>query len=344
MAGVNIDGLVSARVPGLAIATLDAGGIIATGTAGYADARTRPYVTDATVFQAASLGKMLTAWAVLAVAERRLVDLDAPVLRYLQRYRLPSAPFDDGAVTIRLILSHRAGLSVPDYPGFAPASRLPTLEESLRGECGEVAAVAVIQRPGAAFHYSGGGYTLLQLLIEEVTGTGFAAFTRRHVLQPLGLNAATFEPPTRIAPPLATGHDAAGAALPFYVYRASAAAGLLATAGDLARLLAAYVAGPNGEPPGRGIISPHAIALMTEPVAQTGRADGLWAGYGLGHEVEDLPSGVRLVGHHGVNRGWRALAALAVERRIGFVALANSDSGEAAIEQAFARWRADNGI
>jgi CubicO group peptidase (beta-lactamase class C family) len=96
--------------------------------------------------------------------------LDAPVEKYLTRWRLPASNYDVSGVTIRRLLSHSAGLSVEGYPGLHPDVQLPTLEKSLSGDNRGAGALQIIMEPGAQFSYSVDGYTLLQLNIEEVTG------------------------------------------------------------------------------------------------------------------------------------------------------------------------------
>jgi CubicO group peptidase (beta-lactamase class C family) len=171
---------------------------------------------------------------------------------------------------------------------------------------------------------------LLQLLIEELTREGFADYLRAAVLQPLGMAASDFAVTRSHA---AVGHAADGRALPWFRFDGRAAAGLATTITDLGRFAAAQLAG------GRGVVSPASLALMTGPVAATGGADGLWPRYGLGYEIDDR-GGAIVVGHHGANRGWRALLALCPARAAALAVLVNSDRGTALIDPLYAQWRA----
>lgn len=325
-------------VPGLAFAVAADGSVVAERAFGVADlGAARPLATSH-VFQAASLAKCVTAWTVLQLAEAGRVDLDAPIARYVERWRLPPSAFDHSLATVRRILSHTAGLSLPDYPGFEPSRPLPTLEASLAGETNGGGDLRVVEPPGARFRYSGGGFALLQLAIEELTGERFAARVARTVFAPLGMTRSTFDPGSPLLDSAATGHDPQGHALPFYRLDGAAAAGLVTTAGDLARFAAAHLPGPHGEPAGRGVVSPSAIVAMTTPHVRTGRRDGLWALYGLGFEVEQRADGRTIVGHHGMNRGWRALAAIEPAGRRAIALLANSDAAMPALEELLATW------
>lgn len=301
---------------------------------GVADARAGARLTRHHVFQAASLAKTVTTWAVLQLAERGIVALDRPVGDYVTRWRFPPSPHDPRAVTIRRILSHTAGLSLSDYPGSSPDAPLPTLEASLSGETNGGADLRVIAAPGEGFRYSGGGFALLQLMIEEATGESFAEHMQRAILAPLGMTRSGFAP----IEPHATGHDLNGHMLPFYRFDALAAAGLLSTAGDLARFMAAHLPDDRGEMPGRGLIGAASIAAMTQPVSETGRVDGLWPHYGLGCEIDHRPDGRMIFGHHGMNRGWRALAAAHPVGGRALVLLANSDRAMPALEAIYENW------
>jgi len=170
----------------------------------------------------------------------------------------------------------------------------------------------------------------LQLLAEELTGRPFADYMQAEVLGPLGMTASSFRW-SRTAE-TARPHDAGGGRLPDFVFAEQAAAGLVTTAPDLARFVAAALPGPRGEPPGRGVLSPAVVRLALTAVPGT---EGRWGlGYGLGY----LPSGDRLAFHEGANRGWRAGLALLPDRRAGIALLANGDDGSAPIDAVVQQW------
>lgn len=326
----------AAGVPGAQAALVEAGAVRIEAGFGVADAASARPVTTTTVFQAASIAKTVTAWAVLALVEDGKIDLDQPIGRYVAGHRFPASRFDPKDVTVRRIMSHTAGLSLSDYPGFDPDRPHPGRDETLFGGSGD--PLRIVETPGNRFRYSGGGWTLLQLAIEELTGEAFADHLERSVLRPLGMASSEFAWSGAIERSLATPYAEDGRRLPAYRYDARAAAGLYATAGDLARFLAAHVAGPRGEPAGRGVIGAAGLGELLRPVARTGRVEGLWDAYGLGYEIEPLGDGRSMVGHAGVNRGWRCRMALEPEARAGIVVLTNSDRGAAVVEPAVAAW------
>ena len=253
-----------------------------------------------TQFQVASLSKWATAWGVMTLAEQGKIDLDAPVSRYLTRWKLPPGEFDNDKVTVRRLLSHTAGLTDGlGYGGFEPGKPVQSLEQSLTR-----AADASPGRDGATkvgkttgdFAYSGGGYTLLQLLIEEVSGRPFNSYMTETVFQPLGMTRSTYileAEPTN----LAEFYDVDGSRAIHYRFTALAAASLYTSAADLSRLIAAHTPGANGEPAGRGVLKPETLAAMRKPHARQFGAD-IW---GLGVILYAPYESDFVIGHDGSN-------------------------------------------
>jgi len=310
------------RVPGVAIAIVRAGALQWSRGYGLADVAARRPVTDDTRFNIGSTSKSLTAWAVMSLAARRRIDLDAPVDRYLERWRLPRSEFDNEKVTVRRVLSHTAGLSVRGYHGVHVAGdSLPTLVESLNGYSGSDGALRVEREPGKEIVYSSGGFTMLQLLIEDLTGERFADFMRRTLFAPLAMHATGYDWTPELRVRIATPYNEQGVAWPFYLGPEQASGGVYTTASDLARFVAASMSGSRGERPGRGILSPDALLTMLTPADATGGQ------YGLGYKFLPVPGGPRLVSHDGANEGWRANFFMNPPSGDGLVMLINSDAG-----------------
>jgi CubicO group peptidase (beta-lactamase class C family) len=316
--------------PGLAVALVCHGRTSWAAGYGVADQAKGQPVTPATRFQAASVSKPVTAWGVLRLVEQGRIGLDEPVIGHLRRWCPPSSPFQAEAITVRRLLSHTAGLSVHGYTGQTLDRPLPPIEASLSGEAGGSFPVEQLDAPGRRWLYSGGGYSVLQLLVEKLTGRPFADVMQTEVLGPLGMTASSFH--WRRTAATACPHDADGGRIPDFAFTEQAAAGLVTTAPDLARFVAAALPGPNGEPPGRGVLRPAMVRLALTAAPGT---EGRW---GLGYGVGLLPSGDRLAYHEGANRGWRAGLALLPDRRMGIVVLANSDAGSVPINAVVQQW------
>lgn len=332
-------------VPGLAVGLVEEGRVLFAGGWGWADSASGRPVTEGTVFNVASLSKPVTAWGVLHLAEARRLDLDAPVASLLEDWRPPPSEHDWEGVTLRRLLSHTAGLSMPSVPWFPADSAVPELDAVLRGEAGETGPLRLVEEPGMSWSYSGGGYALLQRIVEEVSGAAFPAYMRRRVFEPLGMTATTFArdsvPDSRAAVP----HDEAGNPIAPYRLVGVAAGGLHGTVRDFSRLLAAY-SGGDGEPAGRGVLSPEGMSRMLSPVAEVRLpdVDTRGATYGLGHNLLRAAGGERMAFHSGGNPGFLAYFLVVPESGDGVVVLANSGRAVPVIGEIVELWARDHGL
>jgi CubicO group peptidase (beta-lactamase class C family) len=309
---------------GAAVAIVDGGRAAWAGGYGIADASSGAPVLADTVFPVASVTKPVTAWALLRLAAEGRIDLDTPISGYVTRWRLPPSEFDASAVTARAILAHAAGLSFGGDPGAEPGAPVPSLEEAAEGLGQEGGPLRLAHPPGAAFRYSSKGYILLELAVEEITGEPFEAYLTREILVPLGMTRSGFDPGDFSR--AATGHDWFGRPLPHYELATRAQGGLWASAGDMARFLAAAMPGPDGEAAGRGVIPPEAVAVSFAPFPFT--ADG--AEIGLGYNLSRA-TGPLVARKSGDRRGYKSIVFSIPEWGTGLVILTNSDRAAAGV-------------
>jgi len=258
---------------------------------------------DRTLFVLASVSKAVTAWGVMKLVQDGALRLDEPVMPRLRRWQFPASPYRD-CVTVRHLLSHTAGLDDGlGYGGFGPGQKVQTLEASLThpadSTVGQTVAIDVSREPGTAMAYSGAGYAVLQLLIEEVTGRPFAEYISETVLRPLGMSTASFDwdaiAAEGRAAHLAAAYGAGLTPQPPRRYTARAAVGLYATARDVARFAQAFTT-PNP------VLVPDTLGQMLTAQPGTG------GGWGLGHALfTDGGAASRIVGHDGgTPPGWGA--------------------------------------
>ena len=261
------------------------------------------HIDGDTLFQVASLSKWVSAWGVMALVDEGKLDLDTPVSEYLTRWQLPESEFDNSGVTVRRLLSHTAGLTDGlGYAGFEPGTPVQDLTASLSKAAdaspGKDGVVRVGIEPGSEWRYSGGGYTLLQLLIEETSGQTFNDFMTARVFGPLGMTRSTFIIDGKDLGNIATVYDGTGKETTLYRFTALAAASLYTTVNDMTKFLAAQHKGDMGEAAGRGVLKPATVAAMYEPHASTLGLD-IW---GLGTMLyAKAPEGHYIVGHDGSN-------------------------------------------
>ncbi len=342
-----------ARVPGASVALIQRGQATWVKGYGLADVETSAPVTPQTLFQAASVSKTVTAWGGMKLVEDGKLDLDAPAESYLTRWHLPPSGFDASQVTVRRLLSHTSGIAANDYVGYLPGQSLPSLEESLangppplRGRMDEfpgaqfVGPTRLVAPPGEEFIYSDSNFVLLQLIVEEVTGEPFADYMQREVLSPLGMTQSGFARTPDLVARTAIPHDAYGQPIPDYAFTELAPAGLYTTASDLARFVASALPGADGEPAGRGVVSPESVRLMTSPAASVPELDG-WVyadSYGLGYFIGASDAGESVLSHTGGNLGWACAFSLFPSTGDGLVIMTNGSLGHEVFAEAFDTW------
>ncbi|MEM9386790.1 MAG: serine hydrolase domain-containing protein [Pseudomonadota bacterium] len=307
-------------VVGASVALIHGGEVTHLTAAGRADAQA--LMRPQTVMQVASISKPVAAWAVMTAVEDGVLDLDTPVATYLTRWQLPDSDFDASGVTLRRLLSHTAGLSLGGYPGFPPEVERPTVTESLAGDTNGAGAVFLQSTPGTEWSYSGGGYTLIQLIIEEATGQAFADYARERVLTPLGMSTSDYQPSAELLARAATAYDSHGKRVPSYRFTAQAAAALHTTAEDLGRFVVANL----GE---QTVLSPASVELLHTAVPESGG----W--YGLGFVAQEDGD---IVWHNGGNIGWRARLSLSPSADAGIVVLTNGNNGMHLIQDVLCFW------
>jgi CubicO group peptidase (beta-lactamase class C family) len=310
-------------IPGLSLAVFQNGRIEWTRGYGMADVAEGRRVTPSTRFQAASISKPVAAVAALALVERGALSLDDDVNRYLMSWKLPGNGFTTATpVTLRAILTHSAGLTVHGFRGYARGEPVPTLVQVLRGEKpANSEAVFVDTQVGERWRYSGGGYSILQLLVEDVTGQPFAEAARALVLEPFGMDQSTFvQPlPDDLRRHAATGYHTRRVPVAggWHTYPEQAAAGLWTTPRDLARFaieLQRIAAGRS-----RRVLSTRLAAEMLRPQREE---------WGLGVSVTGNGAATRF-SHGGANVGFRCYVVGYRDHASGMAIMTNADTGDA---------------
>ena len=154
-------------------------------------------VTPRTLFGAASISKPITAVGVLKLVEDGKLDLDIDVNHYLKRWKIPENELtSQKKVTVRELLDHASGIGTHNGELYDPSQPIPTFLQLLNGEKpAKTPPVRVESVPGTKFAYSNGGYLVLALVVEDVTGETFADYIKHTVLDPLGMKDSTFGSP-----------------------------------------------------------------------------------------------------------------------------------------------------
>lgn len=287
-------------VPGLTITVIDQNGLAWTRVYGLADREAGLPAKPDTLFQAASVSKAVSAFGAMTMVQAGRLTLNKPVNEQLKSWRIPENDLTRQVpVTLEHLLNHTGGLTVHGFGGYASGVEMPTVLAVLDGKPpANSVAVRVAQLPGKAFRYSGGGYTVAQLLMSEADVRPFAELMQQRVLGPLGMADSTFAqplPPAQLARAAAgvlpDGRDVPGKR---HRYPELAAAGLWTTSQDLAR----FALGVQQALGGRSkLVSP---ALARDML--TARAGG---SYGLGFGLPKV-DGEAYFAHGGWNEGFCA--------------------------------------
>jgi CubicO group peptidase (beta-lactamase class C family) len=254
-----------------------------------------------TVFQVSSLSKFVTAVGIIKLVELGKIDLDTPISKYLTRWQLPPSEFDNEQVTVRRLLSHTAGLTDGlGYSGFEHPDAVQTLEASLTkaadADAGVSGIVKVGIKPNSDWKYSGGGFTLLQLIVEETSGQSFNEFMKVNLFQPLNMNSSTYIWDDSLNNRLCDFFHSDKTVAPHLYYTSLAATSLYTSLSDLELFFQFFLKGKQGAPIGRGIVSAESLKLM-----RTTHWDIMGEGiYGLGCMLYiDIENNEDIFGHDG---------------------------------------------
>ena len=205
---------------------------------GWADVESKRRVDANTRFQAASISKSLNSMGQLKLVQQGKIDGEVDVNNFLKSWKFPYDSLS-GSKKINLfqLLSHTAGLDIHGFPGYERTDTMPTLPQILNGEKpANTKKVHSLFTAGTKFQYSGGGTTISQQLLMDVTGQDYAAFMGKEVLKPLGMKHSSYQQPPTDTARLATGYYENGRPVKgkYHVYPEQAAAGLWTTPSDLA--------------------------------------------------------------------------------------------------------------
>ena len=310
-------------VPGMSIAVIRDFDIHWSKGYGIADTVSGARVSPDTLFQAASISKPVAAMAVLKAVQDGRFTLDQDVNTVLKSWKVPASEMTaQQPVTLRGLLSHTSGTDDGfGFPGYKPDAPRPSLAQILDGAPpSNVGKVIVARPPLTAFKYSGGGVTLVQLLMTDAMKRPFDEMMRDTVLKPLGMSHSAYEQPLSAERDrnAARAHDRAGAArdVKWHVYPELAAAGLWTTSPDLARFgieLQKSLHGKSNRVLNRAMANEMASPVGVGPFA-------------IGMQMNKAGEGWYL-NHGGSNWGFQCLLFVHKIKGYGFAAMTNGDAG-----------------
>lgn len=272
------------------------------------------------LFQAGSLAKPATVLTALRMQQQGIVDFDKDVETYLSSWHLPAGRQTRARpVTLRNLFTHTAGITPGGYEGYAQGQPIPTDAQTAGGEApANSRKVEVMEAPGTSLQYSGGGYTVAEIALQDRLQQPFGQIMRTWLTVPVGMKQADFSQPFPASSHehMARGHQGDGSAVPggWHNHPEQAAAGLWATASDMAALLIEIRKGWQGR---SEVFTRDSIReLLANPI------DGHAYGFRLIGEGDRV-----FLTHYGGTVGYRAGMTLNLESGDGAVYLTNSDDG-----------------
>ncbi len=289
---------------------------------GWADSAGQLQVTTQTLFQAASISKSLNAVGVLKLAQDGRLNLYTDINKYLTSWKFPYDSLSKGKkITIANLLSHTGGLSVHGFPGYANGDTLPTLQQVLDGRPpANTGPVRSMYEPGIRSEYSGGGTTISQVIVMDVTHEPYDKYMRDNVLKPLGMTSSFYTQP---APAdkrqlLATAYHSDGKPVEgkYHIYPEEAPAGLWTNPTDLAQ----YIIETQNAYAGRSakVLSQEYTRLRLTPYIDSTAALGVF--------ISKIGTATYFQ-HGGANEGFRSQYYGSIEGGNGVVVMVNSDNG-----------------
>jgi CubicO group peptidase (beta-lactamase class C family) len=324
------------KVPAVSIAVIDKGKVVWSRGFGVANVQTQALVNDQTVFQAASISKPVSALGALRMVEVGQLTLDGDVNASLRSWQVPpSELIANQKVSLRLLLSHSAGLSVSGFPGYVAGVATPTAKQVLEGTPpANNPAVKVFYTPKSKVEYSGGGFTVLQQLMMDVRGASFNQLMTDLILEPVGMTNSTFAQPLtgRYLSNVAVGHDNNQAILGLYrTHPELAAAGLWTTSADLAKFAIAVQNAQRTSTVSGQAVGASVSNLLSPALANELLTVQSWP-YGLGFVLEGQGTAARF-SHRGANIGYQCILIGFKNQDSGLVILTNANSGNGLIQE-----------
>ncbi|WP_454803382.1 serine hydrolase [Mucilaginibacter phyllosphaerae] len=289
---------------------------------GWADAGKKIPVTIKTLFQAASISKSLNAVGVLKLVQQGKLDADKDINQYLTTWKFPYDSVAKGKIiNTKNLLSHTAGLNVHGFGGYSNKDTLPTIIQILNGaKPANSERVHSVMAPGTRYEYSGGGVTISQLILMDITHQPYDKFMYQNVLKPMGMTSSTYtQPPVNTQPGLlAAGYHNDGSEVEgkYHIYPEQGAAGLWTNPTDLAKYIIETQLAYQGK--STKVLNQAFTQLRLTPYMDKSAALGVF--------INDF-EGTKYFEHGGANEGFRCQYFGSLEGGNGVVVMVNSNEG-----------------
>ena len=313
------------ELPALSIALVNGQNVVWARGFGIANPKDSTPATARTVYRVGSVSKLFTDIGVMQLVERGVLDLDAPVTRYVPDFH-PSGQ-GASAITLRQLMSHRSGLVREPPVGHYFDNSSPSLEATVRS----LRDTRLAYAPGSRSKYSNAGIAVVGLAVATAGQSRFPQYLADNVLRPMGLQDSAFEPDSSIAPRIAQASmwtlDHRGFPAPTFELGMAPAGSMYSTVLDLGRFVSVLFA--RGRTSGGQVLSAKSLEQMWTPQFA---ARGARTGFGLGFDISSL-DGRRVVRHGGAIYGFATELAALPDDSVGVVVAITKDGTNAVAER-----------
>ncbi|WP_430401690.1 serine hydrolase [Fluviicola sp.] len=310
------------NVKGMSIAVIQDHKIAWAKAYGWADESEKRPMTTETLFEPGSISKSLNAVGILKLAQDKKVDLYTDINTYLKSWKFPYDSLSKGKkITLAEILSHNAGLTVHGFPGHNINGSVPTVYQVLDGKTPAVTpAVRSEFEPGLKYQYSGGGTTISQVILTDITGKAYDEWMYKNVLKPIGMTHSSYTIPNSKSNPnrYASAYYPDGSPVlnKFHVYPEQAAAGLWMTPSDLCNYIIDMQLAYQGKK--SKVLTPEMVKLHLTPYNNGPAAMGTF--------IQDL-DGAKYFEHGAGNDGFCGQFYASLDEGYGVVIFLNTEDG-----------------
>ncbi len=316
------DKMVEYKIPALSLAVINHGEIEWVDIYQNANFHDQQNLDSTNIFQAASLSKPVTFLAALRMHSSGEIDLDKNIQYYLKDFVLPQGKQTvENPVTFRNIFSHTSGINPGGYQGYPRNVPMPTDFDILMGNEGvNTPAIEVITPPNKVLAYSGGGYTVAELALQDIFNDKFSNIMKKWILEPAGMSLSEFTQPLPASDSLrvAKGYTYSGDVVEggWRNHPEQAAAGLWSNATDMAKFMIEIYNAYQGK---NSIFSQTDIESILND-----EREGHVYGFIVDRSDDDIS-----ITHYGGNAGYRTGMTISLSSGNGLVYLTNSDNGGA---------------
>ena len=323
------------KIPGLSIAVVDRDGILWSAGFGYTDKDKKTPVTPDTIFAIGSITKTVTATAVMLAVQDGLVELDAPITKYIPDFTVNSR-FEDNPqdkITLRHLLNHTSGIAQE-----APVGNFRELSPSFEKHIKSISDTWLKYKVGAKSSYSNSGYDLAAYILQVRSGKPFAQYMKEKIFDPLDMSNSSIDMEfIKRHPNRAIGHMTHVRELPLILeISVLGAGGIYSSANDFAKFLQFHL--NWGRVNGRPLLDESFISDMYTPskvheryglevfISRSKSVNLVHENYGLGIAISRDKSGNFIMYHPGGGFGFEAIFRWYPDYGIGAVLLTNSEN------------------